>query len=55
MDVQNNRLTTINPLIQQLSKLKMLNLSHNQVSFYPSELSQLFTLTKLDLSYNQIK
>ena len=48
-------MSCINEKIQGLSRLKNMNLSHNQIASFPFQLTQLSTLSKLDLSFNKIK
>lgn len=38
-----------------MKKLKILNLSHNQIRSFPNELTELHLLTRLNISYNKIQ
>lgn len=55
LNVSNNLLTgAIQAEIRHLSKLKILNASHNQMTGVPAEIGQLQDLEILDLSNNQL-
>lgn len=55
LNVSNNLLTgAIQAEIRHLSKLKILNASHNQMTGVPAEIGQLQNLEILDLSNNQL-
>lgn len=55
LDVSHNNLEgSIQAEVRHLSKLKVLDLSHNKLSGVPAEIGQLKDLEVLDLSYNLI-
>lgn len=55
LNVSYNNLTGSLPAeVRQLKNLKVLNLSHNQMTGVPAEIGQLSGLEVLDLSYNQL-
>ena len=48
------RITEIPQGISSLKKLRVLNLSYNQISALPPDLNELMSLIELDVSHNQL-
>ncbi|MDP3533514.1 MAG: leucine-rich repeat domain-containing protein [Alphaproteobacteria bacterium] len=49
-----NKIATLPTSIKNLKKLKILNISYNNITFLPNEIGNLKNLTNLDLSANQL-
>lgn len=52
LDLSNNKIGVVSPVISDLTSLKRLNLSYNKITFLPDEFCDLISLEKLKISHN---
>jgi Leucine-rich repeat (LRR) protein len=55
LNISKNRLSRLNPNIQYLDKLEMLDASNNQISSIPREIDALLALKDINLSHNRLE
>ncbi|HAS40186.1 MAG TPA: hypothetical protein DCS93_06880 [Microscillaceae bacterium] len=55
LDLSNQQLSVLPPMLLECGNLEELNLAHNQLTSIPADIQQLTKLKTLDLSHNQLK
>ncbi|OJJ20965.1 hypothetical protein BKI52_10340 [marine bacterium AO1-C] len=55
LDLSNQQLAALPPMLFECANLEELNLAKNQISTVPADIQKLKKLTRLDLSHNQLK